>query len=106
MDPGAKDTWPDYDYHRGDANHTDIIYFNIPKLRRNDAKQRGARFDWSAKKWYGDVVWFMALTCMSCVRFMQVWRHHRTRLHEAAGGKVRANDAAAPPPMGRHTTGD
>ena len=28
---------------------TAIIYFNIPKLRRNDAKQRGARFDWSAK---------------------------------------------------------
>ena len=50
-DPSNKDTWEEYAYHRDDPEPGNVLYYDIPKVNKNQGRERGARFDWACKLW-------------------------------------------------------
>ena len=50
-DPSKKDTWEEYAYHRDDPEPGNVLYYDIPKVNKNQGRERGARFDWACKLW-------------------------------------------------------
>jgi len=57
-------TWTEFQYNRDDPEAGSIIYYDIPKQKRTDARSRGARFDWAVKYWYGDAMEAESITLL------------------------------------------